>query len=82
MKIHHLTADEALASLHSQREGLAASEAARRLTEYGENRIERLPRPPLWRLLLKEFTHLNWISEMGTRCFIFFRIYFSKFILK
>ncbi len=58
MKIHHLTADEALASLHSQREGLAASEAARRLTEYGENRIERLPRPPLWRLLLKEFTHL------------------------
>jgi len=58
MKIHHLSADEALASLHSRREGLTAAEAARRLREYGENRIERLARPPLWRLLLKEFSHL------------------------
>jgi sodium/potassium-transporting ATPase subunit alpha len=58
MKIHHFSADEALASLHSRREGLSAAEAARRLREYGENRIERLPRPPLWRLLLKEFSHL------------------------
>jgi len=58
VKIHHLTADEALLSLHSRREGLSAAEAARRLTEYGENRIERLARPPLWRLLLKEFSHL------------------------
>ncbi|PIX96395.1 MAG: ATPase [Hydrogenophilales bacterium CG_4_9_14_3_um_filter_63_34] len=58
MKIHHLTVDQALASLHSRREGLSAAEAARRLLEYGENRIERLARPPLWRLLLKEFSHL------------------------
>jgi calcium-translocating P-type ATPase len=58
MKIHHLTTDEALASLHSRREGLSAAEAERRLLEYGENRIERLARPPLWRRLLKEFSHL------------------------
>jgi len=58
MKIHHLGADEALASLHSQRGGLSADEAERRLEEYGENRIERLDRPPLWRRLAKEFTHL------------------------
>jgi len=58
MKIHHLSAAEALASLHSRREGLSAAEAARRLREYGENRIERLARPPQWRRLLKEFSHL------------------------
>jgi len=58
MKIHHLGVDEALASLHSQRDGLDSAEAARRLAEYGENRIERLARPPLWRRLAKEFTHL------------------------
>ncbi len=58
MKIHHLGADEAIASLHSRREGLSAAEAASRLREYGENRIERLARPPLWWRLLKEFSHL------------------------
>ena len=57
MKIHHLNVDEALASLHSKREGLSAAEAARRLQEYGENRIERLTRVPSWRRFLKEFAH-------------------------
>ncbi|NWG88013.1 MAG: cation-transporting P-type ATPase [Hydrogenophilaceae bacterium] len=58
MKIHQLTADEALASLRSRREGLTATEAAARLREYGENRVERMPRPPWYRLLFQEFSHL------------------------
>ena len=58
MKIHQLDADAALASLRSRREGLTAGEAAGRLREYGENRIERLERAPLLRRLAREFTHL------------------------
>ena len=58
MKIHHLSAEEALASLRSRREGLSHGEAAQRLHEYGENRVERLARPPWYRLLAKEFSHL------------------------
>lgn len=57
MKIHHLSVDETLASLHSKREGLSATEAAWRLKEYGENRIERGACLPLWRRLLKKFVH-------------------------
>jgi calcium-translocating P-type ATPase len=58
MKLHHLGTADALASLHSQREGLAEAEAERRLAEFGENRIERLSRAPLWRRFLGEFSHL------------------------
>ncbi len=57
MKIHHLTPEEALASLHSRLDGLAASEAARRLREFGPNQIESLPLEPLWFKFLKGFTH-------------------------
>jgi len=58
LKIHQLAVEQALASLRSSREGLTQEEAASRLREYGENRIERLDRPPLYERLLKEFTHL------------------------
>ncbi|MBI5937976.1 MAG: cation-transporting P-type ATPase [Betaproteobacteria bacterium] len=58
MKIHRLSAEDALASLRSRREGLSRAEAAARLREYGENRVERLARPPWYRLLAKEFSHL------------------------
>ncbi|MEN6587453.1 MAG: cation-transporting P-type ATPase [Sulfuricella sp.] len=57
MKIHHLTAEEALASLHSGPDGLAVAEAARRLLEFGPNRVESLPLEPLWLKFLKGFTH-------------------------
>lgn len=57
MKIHHLTPEEALASLHSRPDGLAAAEAARRLREFGPNQVESLPLEPLWLKFLKGFTH-------------------------
>ena len=57
MKIHHLTAADALRSLNSRAEGLSAAEAERRLREYGPNRIEHVrPAPLLWRFL-REFSH-------------------------
>ena len=57
MNIHHLTAEEALASLHSGPGGLAVAEAARRLLEFGPNQVESLPLEPLWLKFLKGFTH-------------------------
>lgn len=58
MKIHHLTVDDALASLHSGPEGLTASEAARRLAEFGPNRVQRVAGPSLWSRFMRVFTHL------------------------
>ncbi len=57
MTIARLSADEALASLGSSRDGLPAREAARRLAEFGPNRVEAVAREPLWLGLLKEFSH-------------------------
>jgi magnesium-transporting ATPase (P-type) len=57
MKIHHLTADEALRSLHTGPAGLAGVEAERRLREFGPNRVERIRGTPLWVRFLKGFTH-------------------------
>ncbi len=57
MKIHHLTADEALANLHTRMEGLSAGEARRRLREFGANRIERVRTEHGWRRLWHSFTH-------------------------
>ena len=57
MKIHQLVAAEAVASLNTTAEGLSAEEAARRLREYGPNRIEKVSgESPVLRFL-KEFTH-------------------------
>ncbi|MFZ5875619.1 MAG: cation-translocating P-type ATPase [Nitrospirota bacterium] len=74
MKIPHLPADEALASLHSGPQGLAGTEAARWLAEFGPNRVERLARRPLVVRFAKGLTHffalilwvaagLAWIAE-------------------
>ena len=58
MKLHQLSVSEALASVRSSAQGLAASEAAARRIEYGPNRVEPLARESAWLRLLKEFTHL------------------------
>jgi calcium-translocating P-type ATPase len=56
MKIHQLSVDDAFLSVRSDATGLSPAEAARRLREYGPNRIEKIAREPaLWRLV-KEFT--------------------------
>lgn len=57
MKIHHLSAEEALRSLQSGPGGLSEGEARRRLLEFGSNRIERVRQQPLISRFLKGFTH-------------------------
>jgi len=55
MKIHQLSADQAIASLQSDRLGLSAEEARRRLREYGPNVVQEVAREPVWLRFVKEF---------------------------
>ncbi len=57
MKIHHLSLEEAVQSLHSSATGLTNPEAERRLREFGANRVERVQGTPLSVRFLKGFTH-------------------------
>jgi sodium/potassium-transporting ATPase subunit alpha len=57
MKIHQLSAADAIASLHSNPQGLSSREAVRRLHEYGPNRVEEVVRESPVLRFLKEFTH-------------------------
>lgn len=57
MKIHQFTPEQALVSLKSGVDGLLPAEAARRLVEFGENRVEGVRGEPLWLGFVKEFTH-------------------------
>ena len=57
MHIHRLTADEALASLKTSPAGLAQTEAARRLAEFGPNHVEEVGREHLLLGFAREFTH-------------------------
>ncbi len=57
VKIHHLSVEEALASLNSGASGLSAAEAERRLREFGPNRVEEVARTPLWLRFAREFSH-------------------------
>jgi len=57
MKIHHLTVAQAIESLRSSPHGLSQREAARRLAEYGPNRVEEFAREPLWLRGARQFTH-------------------------
>ena len=57
MRIASLDADEALASLKSSAAGIGAAEAARRLAEFGPNRVEEVGRENLLLRFAREFTH-------------------------
>ena len=57
MNIARLAANEALASLGSGPMGLSDAQAARRLAEFGPNRIEAVTGQPLWLGLIREFSH-------------------------
>jgi calcium-translocating P-type ATPase len=57
MRIHRLSAEQALASLRTSPAGLDRAEAARRLLEYGPNRVEELGREHLVLGFAREFTH-------------------------
>lgn len=56
MKIHQLSADEAIASLRSTPQGLLSAEATRRLLEFGPNRVQKVTRESLILRFLKQFT--------------------------
>lgn len=66
MHLANLSIAEALRSLDSSEQGLSAAEAARRLCEYGENRIAEIGGEAAWRRFLREFTHffaiILWIA--------------------
>ena len=57
MNIVNLPTPEVLTSLKTSERGLASGEAARRLGEFGANRIEEVRGKPLWLRFLREFTH-------------------------
>jgi hypothetical protein len=47
MRVHQLSVEEALGSLHSGPEGISEAEAKRRLAEFGPNQVERVETAPL-----------------------------------
>jgi len=57
MRIHQLSVEDALASLHSGPEGIGEAEAKRRLAEFGPNQVERIETTPLLSRFLRQFTH-------------------------
>lgn len=58
MKIHQLSAADAIASLKTSQQGLSYTEAGRRLREFGPNRMEEVAREPAVLRLAKEFIRL------------------------
>ncbi len=55
VRIHQLSALDAVASLNSAVTGLSSAEAERRLREYGFNEVEKVAGVPRWLRLVKEF---------------------------
>jgi sodium/potassium-transporting ATPase subunit alpha len=66
MRLHQLSVQEALISVRSTEQGLSSSEAARRLGEFGPNRLEKVAQKPFALRLLNEFFRffsvLLWIA--------------------
>ena len=56
MRIHQLSALDAVASLKSGAAGLSRADVERRLHEFGRNEVEQVARAPLWLRLAREFT--------------------------
>jgi len=55
MRIHQLSALDAVASLNGAATGLSRAEAERRLREYGGNEVQKVARGPLWLRFIREF---------------------------
>ncbi len=66
MKIHHLTAEEALESLDSSLDGLSDAVIEERLREYGFNRLEETQKESILLVFAQEFLHffalILWIA--------------------
>ena len=56
MRIHQLSALDAVASLNSTAAGLNRADVERRLHEFGRNEVEKVVRSPLWLRLARELT--------------------------
>ena len=56
LRIHQLSALDAVASLKSTAAGLSRADVERRLHEFGRNEMEQVARAPLWLRLAREFT--------------------------
>jgi len=57
LRIHNLSAQDLMQSLHTSEAGLDSREAARRLVEFGPNVIKQVRRKPLFARFLQGFTH-------------------------
>ena len=77
MRIHRLTAEQALASLRTNSVGLDRGEAARRLREYGPNHVEELGREHLLLSFAREFTHFFAIILWVAAALAFFAEHFD-----
>ena len=68
MLIHQLSVDAAFATLRSSPAGLSREDALARRSEFGANRIERLPPTPLFIRFAGQFTHffaiLLWVAAL------------------
>ena len=54
---HALTTEDVLRHLEVQDEGLSSEEAARRLSQYGQNQLQEAPRPTFWRMLWEQLNN-------------------------
>ena len=77
MRIHRLSAEQALASLRTTSAGLGGSEAARRLREYGPNHVEELGGEHLLLSFAREFTHFFAIILWVAAALAFFAEHFD-----
>ena len=55
VRIHQLSALDAVASLNSGAQGLSHAEVERRLREFGRNEVQKVAGVPMWLRLVKEF---------------------------
>lgn len=66
MRLFSASTDEILESLGTRRTGLTAVEVKKRRADFGPNTIERIRREPLYRRLMRSFTHffalLLWLA--------------------
>jgi len=75
--IQTLTVEQSFASLHTSAAGLTASEARRRLAEFGPNRVEEVRRESLLLRFAREFTHFFAVILWLGAALAFFAEYFE-----
>jgi P-type Ca2+ transporter type 2C len=55
---HLLAAEDVVQLLHTSQDGLTSQEAEQRRKQFGPNSIQVSKRKPIWKIILKQFTHL------------------------